>query len=237
MNPQRNEWDLLSPNIMKTTLQAKDLLRISLQLCTQIHPDVTSENSGCKSSGGQGMEKARDNPSMEFGESQEQKGGYSGSTKRQKKVHFATLMDTRHLKNAELGIFLLFRLTSSPLRRSFWSPPSSPKNVIEFFPSIPLNPSSIPLFNLSSTLPPPLNPQNRPNLKKNLMPPTGCAQLTCSKRPLGRSECSPSSSALLRRLLYAVLHFVSRHVPRISFLCVQASLLSSGVLWQRVLET
>ena len=36
---------------------------------------------GCR---GQGMEKARDNSSMGVGESQEQEGGYSGSTKRQK---------------------------------------------------------------------------------------------------------------------------------------------------------
>ena len=40
--------------------------------------------------------------SMAIGESQEQEGGHSGSTKRQKKVHFATLMDPCHLKNAEL---------------------------------------------------------------------------------------------------------------------------------------
>ena len=38
-----------------------------------------------KGSSGQGMEKARDDPSMKFGNSQEQKGGYSGSTKRQKR--------------------------------------------------------------------------------------------------------------------------------------------------------
>ena len=49
------------------------------------------------------MEEARDNPSMATGESQEQEGGYSGSSKRQKKkVHFATLRDMCHLKNAEL---------------------------------------------------------------------------------------------------------------------------------------
>ena len=48
------------------------------------------------------MEKARDDPSMAIGESQEQEEGYSGSTKRKKKVHFATLMDICHLRNAEL---------------------------------------------------------------------------------------------------------------------------------------
>ena len=40
--------------------------------------------------------------SSRFGKSQEQEGGYSRSTKRQKKVHFAALMDICHLKNAEL---------------------------------------------------------------------------------------------------------------------------------------
>ena len=49
------------------------------------------------------MEEGRNNPSMEHGESQEHEGGYSRSTKwHNKKVHFATLMDMCHLKNAEL---------------------------------------------------------------------------------------------------------------------------------------
>ena len=49
-----------------------------------VYSDATSdENSGCKSCRGQRMEEARDNSSMGFGKSQEQEGGYSGSTKRQ----------------------------------------------------------------------------------------------------------------------------------------------------------
>ena len=36
-----------------------------------------------KSCRGQGMDKARDNPSLELGKNQEQKGGYPGSTERQ----------------------------------------------------------------------------------------------------------------------------------------------------------
>ena len=48
------------------------------------------------------MENARDNSSMGFGKRQEQKGGYSKSTKRQKKVNFATLMEICLLKDAEL---------------------------------------------------------------------------------------------------------------------------------------
>ena len=48
------------------------------------------------------MEKARDNSSMELGKSQEQKGGHSGSTKRQKESPLCHKMGLCHLKNAEL---------------------------------------------------------------------------------------------------------------------------------------
>ena len=44
----------------------------------------------------------RDDPSVEFGKSQEQKEGSSGATKRQKESPLCTLMDICHLKNAEL---------------------------------------------------------------------------------------------------------------------------------------
>ena len=58
---------------------------VSLQLGTQAHSDAPSDgNSGCTSRSGQGMEKARDDSSMEFGRNHEQKGGNSRSTKRQK---------------------------------------------------------------------------------------------------------------------------------------------------------
>ena len=50
----------------------------------KVYPNATSdEDSGCNGLRGQGMEKARDNSSMGLGKSQEQKGGYSGSAKRQ----------------------------------------------------------------------------------------------------------------------------------------------------------
>ena len=48
------------------------------------------------------MEEARNDSSMGLGKSHEQKGGYSGSTKRQKEVHFASLMDICHIKKREL---------------------------------------------------------------------------------------------------------------------------------------
>ena len=51
---------------------------------------------------GQGVEKARDNPSMEFGQSQEQKEVILEAQKDTKKVHFAAFMDICHHKNVEL---------------------------------------------------------------------------------------------------------------------------------------
>ena len=49
------------------------------------------------------MEEARKVASMAIEQGEEQKGGHSRSTKRKnKKVHFAALMDIRHLKKAEL---------------------------------------------------------------------------------------------------------------------------------------
>ena len=60
--------------IKKTTLHAKDLLRCRITTWYSSSSWCQSdENSGCQSRSGQGMEKARDDPSMEFGESQEQK--------------------------------------------------------------------------------------------------------------------------------------------------------------------
>ena len=55
----------------KTTggiFSTQKIMKTTLQFGSQIHSDATSdENSGCKSRSGQGMEKVRDNPSMEFG--------------------------------------------------------------------------------------------------------------------------------------------------------------------------
>ena len=58
------------------------------QVCAYAPSD---EKSRCKGSSRSRMEKARDDPSMAIGESQDKK----------KKVHFATLMDVCHVKNAE----------------------------------------------------------------------------------------------------------------------------------------
>ena len=73
-------------------------------LVHKFYSDASSdENSGCESSSGQEMKEARNNSSLAVGQSKEQKGGYSGSTKRQNKVHCATLMDICHLKKCGVG--------------------------------------------------------------------------------------------------------------------------------------
>ena len=48
------------------------------------------------------MEEARKVASVAIEQGERQKGGHSGSTKREKEVHCATLMDICHLKIAEL---------------------------------------------------------------------------------------------------------------------------------------
>ena len=56
-----------------------------LQFGSQVHSYAADhENPGCKGSSGQGMEEARNDSSMAAGKGQEQKGGYSGGTERQK---------------------------------------------------------------------------------------------------------------------------------------------------------
>ena len=59
-------------------------------------------NSGCEGRGVQGKEKARNMASMAIGQDEQRKGGYSGSTKRQKEIHSASLMDICHSKIVEL---------------------------------------------------------------------------------------------------------------------------------------
>ena len=83
LNPQGNEWNLLYPQRRSQCRQR--IYFDASQFVAQVHCCASSdENSGCKNCRGQGMEKARDNPSMEVGKSQEQKGRFCGSTRRQK---------------------------------------------------------------------------------------------------------------------------------------------------------
>ena len=98
MHPQGNELNLLNPKIMKTTLQAKEILwwhitiwRTSLFRCHKRWNFRMWKQQWI-------MEKARDDPSMEIGESHEQEGGVSRSTKRQKEsplCHIDGFMSSR----------------------------------------------------------------------------------------------------------------------------------------------
>ena len=72
-----------------------DTLQFGAQICSGTTSD---EDSGCKSCREQGMEKTRHCPSAEFGRKVKSKKGQRDKNK----VHFATLMDMCHLKNAEL---------------------------------------------------------------------------------------------------------------------------------------
>ena len=72
MNPQSNGWNLLSLKFKGFT---------SMDHYNLVHKFILTlqaiKNFGCKSCSGQGMEKARDNPSMATRKTQEQEEGYS----------------------------------------------------------------------------------------------------------------------------------------------------------------
>ena len=73
-------------------------------LVHQVFSDATKhEDSRCKSCRGQGMEEARNNPSMKIGKKSMAKRRVILEAQRvKKKVQFAAFMDICHRKNAEL---------------------------------------------------------------------------------------------------------------------------------------
>ena len=72
-------------------------------LVRKLIPDATSdEDSGCKSCSGKEMEEDPNDSSLEVGQSQVQKVGYSGSTKRQNKSSLLHWKNVPLQKNAEL---------------------------------------------------------------------------------------------------------------------------------------
>ena len=86
MSPRDNGWNHVYRKIMKITSQAKEIIQSLLTTWfTSFSHASSDEIFGCKSSSGQVMEEARNDSSMATGQSKEQKGGYSGSTKRQKR--------------------------------------------------------------------------------------------------------------------------------------------------------
>ena len=101
---EAKEWNLLYLRNTKITLQAKVLLRWPITiLCTNWILCLKQwKKSRCKS--GQGMEKSSRQFQHGNWKNQEQEGGYSRSTKRQKESPLCyTDGHMCHLKNAELG--------------------------------------------------------------------------------------------------------------------------------------
>ena len=80
MNQRESVWNQYR-KIMNVTSQAKGI--IPMAHCILAHKYATND-SGCESSSGQGMEEARNDTSLALGQSEDQKGGSSGSTKRRK---------------------------------------------------------------------------------------------------------------------------------------------------------
>ena len=79
----------------------------SMNHCNLVHKFIpmpqVMKTSGCESCSGQGIEKARDNSSMALLEKVKSKKEVIVEAQRDKKnVHFASLMDICHLKNAAL---------------------------------------------------------------------------------------------------------------------------------------
>ena len=98
-NPRECVWKELYQEFMKKIVS----FFATLQFGTQTHSDASSdENSWSKSSSGQRMWKTWENFGMGPDESQKQDRADRWSKDEGAKVHFASLMDICHLKNAEL---------------------------------------------------------------------------------------------------------------------------------------
>ena len=77
--------------------------QVMIRFGTQVYSYAASdENSRCKSRSEQGMKKARDDTKMEIGKNQEQKGGFSGSTKSQKESPLCNI--DGHMPPQECGV-------------------------------------------------------------------------------------------------------------------------------------
>ena len=88
---------------MKTTLQEKEKITTALQFGSQIHSYASShKNSSSKSSGGQGMGKMEKFSAWNLTKVRSKKEVIDEARTSGATVHFASLMDICHLKNAEL---------------------------------------------------------------------------------------------------------------------------------------
>ena len=102
VNPQDCVWKSLYQNIMRT-MQEKGQFAATLQFVTQIYSCASSnENSCSKSSSGSRMEKLEKIPAWDMTSVRNKSEVIGEARTKGIKVHFASLMDICHLKNAEL---------------------------------------------------------------------------------------------------------------------------------------
>ena len=104
MDPQGNEWNLLSLKIMKTTLRAKGLLRWPKKIwCTSLFPCPKRWTIlHAKAAVEKGWKKLETIPAWQLGKVKSKKEVILEAQRDKNIVHFATLMDMCHLNNAEL---------------------------------------------------------------------------------------------------------------------------------------
>ena len=103
MNPQECVWEIRYRIIMKTILQEKVRIHCSIIFGSQNYSCASSyENSGSESSGGQGMGKLEKISAWNLAKGKSQKQVIDEARTAGATVHFASLMDICHLKNAEL---------------------------------------------------------------------------------------------------------------------------------------
>ena len=104
MNPQGQEWNFLNTKITKITLQAKDTTQwlrtiwftnLFLSLKRWKIPDATAAVD-------KEWKKLGTIPALQLEEVNSKKDVILATQRDKKQVNFATLMDVRHLKNAEL---------------------------------------------------------------------------------------------------------------------------------------
>ena len=86
-------------NLIKITSLQKDEFYNSLQSCSQVHSDASRfQKSRRKGSSGEGMEK----PTWQLTKVRNKNEVIAKASNKGSKVHFASLMDLCHLKDAEL---------------------------------------------------------------------------------------------------------------------------------------
>ena len=125
MSPRDNVWNHLNRKTMRITSQANGTIQ-SLQFGSQVYSYPSGdENSGCESSSGQNGRSSKRFLLGSWTDKVKRKREVALEAQRdKKKVHFATLMDICHLKNADLQFSEVSRSCRTPRRhceRRLWS--------------------------------------------------------------------------------------------------------------------